>query len=172
MLLARTWSNFISIVYLNQPNDSVMARVTLILPPEFIFNTLLSVRVSDINYGGHLGNDTVLSLAHEARFQFLRSLGYENETDLDEHIGLIVADAVVVYKAEAFYGDLIEVHLAAYDFNAYGLDFFYYLLNKDTGKEIARAKTGVVCVDYIKKKIAKAPEEFIRRIREPEGYTI
>ena len=149
-----------------------MARVTLILPPEFIFNTLLSVRVSDINYGGHLGNDTVLSLIHEARFQFLKSLGYSSEVDLENDTGLIVADSVVVYKSEAFHGDLLEIHIAAYDFNAYGMDLFYYILNKDSGKEVARGKTGVVCVNYKLKKITKVPSEFIRRIKELEGYTI
>ncbi len=149
-----------------------MARVTLILPPEFIFNTLITVRVSDINYGGHLGNDAVLTLLHEARLQFFKSLGYVSEVILENETGLVVADSVVVYKAEAFHGDLLEIHLAAYDFNAYGMDLFYYVCNKDNGQEIARAKTGIVCVNYKKKKVAKAPETFIKQIRELEGYTI
>ena len=149
-----------------------MARVTLLLPPEFIYKTNLIVRISDINYGGHLGNDTVLTLLHEARFRFLKSLGYQNEIDLENDTGLIVADSVVIYRAEAFHGDNIEVHLAVYDHNAYGFDIFYYLKNGETGKEIARAKTGIVCLNYKKKKITKTPEEFIKRLTELEAYTI
>ncbi len=149
-----------------------MARVTLIFPPEFHYKTNLSVRISDINYGGHLGNDTVLTLIHEARFRFLKSLGYKNEIDLEHDTGLIVADSVVVYRAEAFHGDSLDIHLGVYDHNAYGFDMFYYLVNKETGKEIARAKTGIVCLNYKKKKITKTPEEFIRRLGELEPYTI
>ena len=53
-----------------------MARITIELPPAFYFSTDIMVRITDINYGGHVGNDTILSLIHEARMQFLNSLSY------------------------------------------------------------------------------------------------
>ena len=149
-----------------------MPRVKLQEQLDYEFRHDVTVRVTDINYGGHLGNDTVLTLIHEARFRFLKSLGYKNEIDLEHDTGLIVADSVVVYRAEAFHGDSLDIHLGVYDHNAYGFDMFYYLVNKETGKEIARAKTGIVCLNYKKKKITKTPEEFIRRLRELEPYTI
>ena len=49
-----------------------MARVKLQLPANFLFSTEIPIRISDINYGGHLGNDAVLSIVHEARIQFLQ----------------------------------------------------------------------------------------------------
>ena len=33
------------------------------------------VPISDINYGGHMGNDKSLALFHEARIAFLKHLG-------------------------------------------------------------------------------------------------
>ncbi|MEC9409439.1 MAG: hypothetical protein VYD52_03175, partial [Pseudomonadota bacterium] len=48
-----------------------MARVNLELPDVFTFSTHLTVRVSDINYGNHLGNDRMISLLHEARLRYL-----------------------------------------------------------------------------------------------------
>jgi len=47
-----------------------MSRVRFKLPDRFLFTTEIPLRVSDINYGGHLGNDAVLSLAQEARMRF------------------------------------------------------------------------------------------------------
>ena len=44
-----------------------MARVEIELPEQFPFATEIPIRISDINYGNHLGNDAVLSLAQEAR---------------------------------------------------------------------------------------------------------
>ena len=52
-----------------------MARLTLDLPSRFPFSTELEVQVGHINYGGHLGNDSMLSLVHEARVRYLRHLG-------------------------------------------------------------------------------------------------
>ena len=48
-----------------------MARVKLQLPEAFTFSTDLDVRVSDVNYGNHLGNDRMVTLLHEARLRFL-----------------------------------------------------------------------------------------------------
>jgi acyl-CoA thioester hydrolase len=48
-----------------------MARIKIEIPEQFIFETQLKVRIGDINYGGHMGNDAVLTLAHQARIEFL-----------------------------------------------------------------------------------------------------
>ena len=48
-----------------------MERIKLNLPEQFLFSTNIAVRITDINYGGHVGNDSFLSLIHEARQQFL-----------------------------------------------------------------------------------------------------
>lgn len=58
-----------------------MARLTLELPEHFAFYTEITVSIRDINYGGHLGNDAVLGLAHEARLRYLKSLGF-SELDI------------------------------------------------------------------------------------------
>ena len=135
-----------------------MARVKLLLPEEFVFKTDIPVRITDINYGGHLGNDSVMSIIHEARVRFLAKHNY---TELDIcGAGLIQSDAVIVFKSEAFYGDVITVSVAAVDFSSSGCDFFFMLTARETGKEIARAKTGIVFYDYGQKKLLRVPEEF------------
>ncbi len=135
-----------------------MARVKLDIPEEFEFSTEIPIRISDINYGGHLGNDAVLSLIHEARLRFFKKYGF-TELDVDG-FGLVLTDAVIIYKSVGFYGDILTVEVTREDFNKYGCDFVYRITNKETGKEVARAKTGIVFFDYDKKKVAKVPEKF------------
>lgn len=135
-----------------------MGRVKLDLPENFGFKTELSVRIGDINYGNHLGNDSVLSLIHEARLRFLIHHGF-SELDIDG-FGIAMADSVVMYMSEGMYGDPLTIEVTTDDFNRYGCDFLYRITNKKTGKEVARAKTGVVFFDYGAKKVVQIPEKF------------
>ncbi len=135
-----------------------MARVKIELPKEFIFKTEIPIRINDINYGGHLGNDAVLSIAHEARLRFLK---HYNFTELNAGgAGIIMVDAAVQYKAEGFYGDIILVEIAVADITGVGCDFVYRCTNKNTGTVIAIVKTGIFFYDYDKKKVVSMPEKF------------
>lgn len=130
------------------------------LPENFSFSTDVRVRISDINYGNHLGNDALLSLIHEARLQFLQNRGF-SELDVDG-CGLILTDAVIVYKSQGFHGDLLTILAAVGDFNKYGCDFFYKVIRKNGGKEVARAKTGIVFFDYNRQKMVPVPAAFFK----------
>ena len=92
-----------------------MARVKLTLPEHFPFVTTIPVRITDLNYGAHVGNDTILSLIHEARVQYLQSLGY-SEFDF-AGVSLIMGDVAIEFKAELFYGDALKAYVAASDFS-------------------------------------------------------
>ena len=136
-----------------------MARVKLKFPDEKpLFSTLIPVRVGDLNYGNHVGNDAVLSLIHEARMQFMHSHGY---TELNiEGLGLIMADVMIAYKGESFYGDKLEIALFAEEITLCSFDLLYRITTNRNGKnlDIAQAKTGMVCFDYGNRKIADIPE--------------
>jgi acyl-CoA thioester hydrolase len=136
----------------------VVSRVRLEMPERFLFTTEVPLRVSDINYGGHLGNDAVLSLAQEARMRFLRS---HNWTEQDvTGVGIIMTDAAVVYRSEAFYGDVLKIDVAVADMGQLGCDFLFRMVNKASGKEVAQVKTGIVFFDYAKRKPSPVPAEF------------
>ena len=141
-----------------------MARVKIEIPEKFIFKTEIVIRVTDLNYGGHLGNDSVLSICHEARLRFLIQLGY-SELDV-EGSGIIMADAAIQYKGESFYGDKLIIEIGVNDFTKKGCDFVYRCTNKNTGTVIAIVKTGIVFYDYDKKKVVSVPERFILAITE------
>ena len=135
-----------------------MARVKIEIPEKFIFKTEIAIRVTDLNYGGHLGNDSVLSICHEARLRFLKHLGY-SELDV-EGSGIIMSDAAIQYKGEGFHGDELIIEIGVNDFTKKGCDFVYRLTNKETGKIIAIVKTGIVFYDYNLRKIVAIPEKF------------
>jgi len=136
-----------------------MPRIKIDLPGKFNYSTNIPVRITDINYGGHVGNDTILSILHEARVQFLNHYGY-SELTLGG-AGLIMSDVCIEFKNELFYGDTIIASVTASEFSkvAFGI---YYKLEKQINDKIiliAIAKTGMVCYDYVNKKIVQVPQE-------------
>jgi acyl-CoA thioesterase FadM len=141
-----------------------MNRVKIILPEKFSFSTHLTIRVTDLNYGGHVGNDTFLSLIQEARQQFLLSHGYEELSIAG--VGLIIADASIEFKRELNYGDIVRISVAAADFDKLGFDLFYRLevVNGEDTILAGRAKTGMLCYDYLLKKKVSVPEEAVKKL--------
>lgn len=138
-----------------------MARVSLELPDAFTFSTTLDVRVTEINYGNHVGNDRMVSLLHEARLRFLREYGF-GEFNVGG-VGIIVTDLVVQFLAESFVGDVLTFHVGVADFNKYGCDFIYKVENEALDKQIAQSKTGIVFFDYDERKVTRVPKVFYER---------
>jgi acyl-CoA thioester hydrolase len=139
-----------------------MARIKTQLPDHFRFSCSIPIRITDINYGDHVGNDTILSIVHEARMQFLQSLGY-SEMQFGG-VGMIMADAAIEFKSELFYGDTVIASVAAGEISKIGFELFYKLetlrpAHGDKRIVVAIAKTGMICYDYSKKKIVAVPDE-------------
>jgi len=136
-----------------------MERIKINLPEKFSFTTSIPVRITDINYGDHVGNDTILSLLHEARVQFLRSYEYK-ELEF-EGVGMIMSDVGIEFKNELFYGDVVIASVAIAGFTKISFDLYYKLEKEQGGKRVlvAAAKTGMVCYDYSTKKIVAIPEK-------------
>ena len=151
-----------------------MARVKLELPEKLGFSTDIEVHVGYINYGNHVGNDSMLTLIQEARMRFLKSMGY---TELAiEGRGIVLADAAVQYKSEAFHGEVLTIDVGVADFNKYGCDIFYRVYKKATAdgpaREVAHAKTGIVFFDYSVRRPVEVPPAFLARFpRAQHGAT-
>ena len=141
-----------------------MPRIKLELPAHFPFTTEIPVRITDLNYGGHVGNDSMLSLIHEARVRFLKHHGYD-ELNM-AGVGLIMAEVTIEFKNELFYADKLRASVAASEFSRVGFDL-YYRLEKQTDEKwipVSFARTGMVCYDYRLKKIAAVPKEVCTRL--------
>lgn len=138
-----------------------MARVKITIPEKCLFDCTIPVRIADINYGQHLGNDALVSMLHEARVQWLQALNY-SELNI-EGAGLIMADLAVMYKNESFYGDLLLFKLYLGETSAVSFELVYEAINLQQ-KQIAIAKTGMVCFNYALKKVIELPLPFLQKI--------
>ncbi|MDP3394920.1 thioesterase family protein [Sediminibacterium sp.] len=141
-----------------------MNRIKIQLPEQFSFSTQMQIRVTDLNYGGHVGNDTVLSILQEARQQFLQSRGYAELSV--ESFGLIMADAMIEYKKELNHKDCIEIAVVATDFDKLGFDIYYRITLLQNGEAVlaVRAKTGMMLFDYTTKKKVSLTENIIKQL--------
>jgi 4-hydroxybenzoyl-CoA thioesterase len=63
-------------------SGEIMARIKIACPSSSSIRDSMDVRIGDINYGGHMANDAILRLAHEARLRWLKSMGY-SELDVE-----------------------------------------------------------------------------------------
>ena len=141
-----------------------MPRTKLTLPEHFSFTTEIPIRITDLNYGGHVGNDSVLSLIHELRVKFLHHHGYQ-ELDM-AGVGLIMADVTIEFRNELFYGDPLRGSIAVSEFSRVGFDLYYKLekLTNEKWTVVSNARTGMVCYDYKAKKITPVPKEAINKL--------
>ena len=141
-----------------------MERIKVNLPEKFNFSTNISIRISDVNYGGHVGNDAFLSLIHEARLQYLKHYGY-SEMDV-EGVGLIMCDVAIEYKRELVYGNTIKISVTANGFDRLGFDLFYLIELFENGTTVlaGKAKTGMMCFDYNTKKKASISTAAIEKL--------
>ena len=134
-----------------------MPRLQLKPLAEYGFATEITVRTTDLNYGGHLGNDRLLSLVHEARVAWL---GQYNWSELDcGGIGLIMGDAALVYQGEGRAGDRLRFEVAAGEKSRSGFRLFFRVTRQDEDgpQPIALVENGMVCFDYERRRIAPLP---------------
>lgn len=137
-----------------------MTRIKIDLPEKFSFSTIIPVRITDLNFAGHVGNDSILSILHEARVQFFAHYGY-SELNL-AGVGTIMSDVGIEFKNELFYGDVLKASVTAGEFSRVSFELFYKLEKitaEGKGMPVAFAKTGVVAYDYTQKKLVAVPEE-------------
>lgn len=137
-----------------------MARIKIELPENFQFTTEIPIRITDLNYGGHVGNDRILGLLHEARVLFLTHYGF---TELDvSGSSLIMSDVAIEFKRELHYGDRLIVSVAISNFTRAAFELYYKIevLTEDKKMVAVSAKTGMVCYDYTSSKVCSVPQEF------------
>jgi acyl-CoA thioesterase FadM len=136
-----------------------MDKIKIDWPDPVVFSTDLDIRITDINYGGHLGNDRVLSLVHEARVRMFAAHGWA-ELDIDG-AGTIMCDAAIQFKGEVFHGMNVRVEVGVAELGRSSFTLLYGLRDSATGDELARVRTGTAFYDYEARKVVRAPQAFV-----------
>lgn len=135
-----------------------MSRVRIDYPGPTLFVCEIPVRISDLNYGNHLGHDALISILHEARVRFFRNFEME-ELDVGG-AGILLVDLAVAYKAQVFYGQVLKIEIAIGDVSSRGCDLVYRVTDRDSDTLVALAKTGIVFFDYEKNRVVSMPARF------------
>lgn len=131
-----------------------MPRVKIAFPAQVpLFRCTIPVRITDINYGNHLGNDSMLSIVHEARMQMLTAWGFSEMNA--GGTGLIMADVMIAFKNEAFYGDHLTIDIFCEEITTLSFDLLYKITTQRNTEtlDVAHVKTGMICFDYSTRKV-------------------
>ena len=135
-----------------------MPRVKIILPDQFLFNMERRIGISDVNYAKHLDSIAMVKILHEARLQFLASLGFTEGNIFG--LGMVVTDLAVEYRSESFANDMLIIDVGVSGFNRYGFDIGLQVTNSALETMVCNGKMGVVFFDFDKHQIIDVPSAF------------
>lgn len=122
------------------------------------YSTTIEVLVSHLNYGNHLGYDSLLSLLQEARLRWLKSLGAESEINISDGVGWMVKRVSLVYDAEAHHGDSLGITLKITETKRTSFIITHTVVNRTTDKSVCSGDIALVCFDFTRNKIARIPD--------------
>ena len=128
------------------------------------FATTLKVRVTDLNYGGHLANDKMLAYFHEARVHYLSALGV-SEADIGDGAGLTQTEAYVHYKAELFLGEVVEIRIRVDEVGKARFRLHYAVWRPVDGVLAAEGYTVLAAFDYQRRRPTRLPPLFADLLR-------
>lgn len=126
-----------------------------------MFEINYKVIVSDINYGGHMGNERALILFQQVRMDWLNSIGYD-EADI-EGKGLIQLESHVYYLKEVFLGENLICRIKNVNLEKITFIIEYEIINEKNEVAI-NGSTKMAIFDYERKRLSRIPKEFIEKI--------
>lgn len=139
-----------------------MPRIQLTPATRYPFATDIQIYISHVNQGGHLDNAQLLTLVSEARVRFFKALGYF-ESGVEGAL-IVVGDIVAQYKSEGFHGETMQVEMGPADFNKYGFDLQFCMREKETHRNVALGKIGIVFITEHDRKVTPVPTAFLQRL--------
>lgn len=134
-----------------------MERVKLDFPAEAIIHRHpLTVRVSDMNYGRHLGHDALVSLLHEARIQAFAALDLP-EWDMHGYPS-VVADLAVQYLNEARWPEALVIETAVPAPQGKALTIYQRIYKSESQQSVATARVNQLLIDPATGRPVDVPE--------------
>lgn len=121
-----------------------------------IFSCQMQVRVADLNYGNHVGNDRMLGLMHEARVQWLHGHGL-SEIDVGG-CGTIMAGAAVDYRSQAMLMQQLQIDVGVGDVSNSRFTLLYRISDQGSGRIVANGVTDMSCFNYERQRPVRIPE--------------
>jgi len=135
-----------------------MPRVKVTPPDQFLFSMERRIGISDVNYAKHLDSIAMVKILHEARLQFLGSLGFAEDNIFG--LGMVVTDLAVEYRSESFANDMLVIDVGVSSFNRYGFDIGLQVTNSALETVVCNGKMGIVFFDFDRHQIIDVPPAF------------
>lgn len=139
-----------------------MPRIKLIEKPAYSYTANCIVRFDDINMGGHVDNARLAVFLNEARIRYLKEFGSAGWDMGDLETGIIIADLVINFRAEIFYGNELAIDCEIDEIDEKSFRMFFRVRNN--GVIAALAESGIVGVNIKEKKSGRIPEAFVEKI--------
>lgn len=138
-----------------------------------IFETTIPVLVNHLNYGNHLGYDSILSILQEARIRWLKSIDEKaTEIAIQDNIGWLVKRVELDILSEAFHGDLLRVSLSVGEYKKSHFTLCYAVENINRKSKLCESKTQQVCYDFASDKIFRIPKILMNAFENSKTITI
>ncbi len=131
------------------------------------FTIAYTVRVADVNYGGHVSNAAVLNFFQDARIAYLAGLGPFGELDIGEGRGIILPEAHVRYLGEMFLGDELQIGVRVTEVRNSAFVMEYCI--ERGGEATAEGTTHLIAFDYQRRKACRLPSVFRTLLTGFEG---
>lgn len=129
----------------------------------FRFYHLIEVRYGDLDPQAHVNNASFLTYMEQARISYIQALGlWDGRSFMD--IGIILAEAQVVYKAPIYYGQKVRAGVRVSKLGTKSLTMEYVLEDADSGLPLATGKTILVTYDYHQSCSIPIPEDWRQKI--------
>jgi acyl-CoA thioester hydrolase len=107
----------------------------------------------------------------QARIGYISHLGLWNGGSFLD-VGIILADARLVFKAPVLFGQKVRVGVRVKRLGNKSLDMEYCLEDAGSGRELAIGSTVLVAYDYRAGRTIPIPEDWCKAIAEFEGFDL
>lgn len=119
-----------------------------------------TVTISDINYGGHLGNDRPFLIFQDARIRFLEHLGF-SEGNIGEGKSVVVVEAGCRYLLQVFLHEELEIQVTVREVEGKKCTLDYNVVRQSDKQKVFAGFTVMLAFDYASRKVAQLPEPFL-----------
>lgn len=128
------------------------------LPSDWLIRVRLTVRFRDCDPYGHVNNAVYLTYLENSRFALWKAQDVQ---------GVILARAEVDYRAQATYGDELEVRTRLAALGRSSFQYEYEIRDLSSNVTVLTAKTVQVHFDYEAQRPVEMSDEFKARLQKP-----
>ncbi len=124
---------------------------------ESYFTVDLPVRISEVNYGNHLGHAALTSLIHQTKILYFREFNID-ERNINGN-GAIVKRLEIDYKGEAHFDDMLHVNVRVNAITRTTCILEYVVTKNEANTPVTHVFETLAFINYESRKPVRTPDE-------------